>query len=156
MKREKNQQIAKKVSKICGIIVCICICLIVLLVSCFGGSKSDNKELTQEQIIVIENGKNAKIYQGMIDNLSEAFQDRTDKLIEELKKETINISNDKDALKELAISKVDVLAEMTTRSEKTLKTQISERGDSDETFQYYSRKLNDIYKDCANQILSLY
>ena len=156
MKKETNQQIGKKVTKVCGIIVCVSIGLIILLVSCFGGSETKSKELTQEQITEIENGKNAEIYQGMIENLSEAFQEKTDKLIEEFKKESISISNDKDALKELAISKVDILANMTTRNEKILKNQISERGDSDEVFQYYSEKLNDIYKDCANQILSLY
>ena len=156
MEKEKINKSVKKVTKVCGVIVCVCISLIILIVACFGGSKTDSKELTQEQISVIENGKNAKIYQGMIENLSEAFQEKTDKLIEEFKKESISILNDKDALKELAISKVDILADMTTRNEKVLKNQINERGDSDETFQYYSEKLNDIYKDCANQILSLY
>lgn len=144
-----------KVVKKILIVVLILFVLVIALVACIDG-KEESPELTAEQIEQIENGENAEMYKGMLSNLDEAFAKKTETLINEFKVESIYIAGDQEALKELGDSKVKELAEMYTRNKEMLETQVNDHGDSDEVYQYWAEQLDDIYKNYAVQIMSLY
>lgn len=135
--------------------VLILFVLVIALVACIDGEE-ESPELTAEQIEQIENGENAVMYKGMLDNLDEAFAKKTETLINEFKAESIYIAGDQEALKELGDSKVKELAEMCTRNKEMLETQVNDHGDSDEVYQYWAEQLDDIYKNYAVQVMALY
>lgn len=131
--------------------VLILVVLLIALVACIGSD--DSSELTPEQI---ESSENADMYKGMLSNLDEAFNEKTETLIKEFENESVYIAGDQEAIKELGDSKVKELAEMCASNKKVLERQVSDHGDSDEVYEYWAEKLDDIYKDYAVQIMSLY
>lgn len=131
--------------------VLILVVLLIALVACIGSD--DSSELTPDQI---ESSENADMYKGMLSNLDEAFEEKTETLIKEFKTESVYIAGDQEAIKELGDSKVKELAEMCASNKKVLEKQVSDHGDSDEVYEYWAEQLDDIYKNYAVQIMALY
>ena len=127
--------------------------LLLVLGVCFGltgcgESKTDNNDSVEKEKTVPD--------ESILEDYTKKITEATPGIVEEFKNEAQDKKSDINALAELSNSKTEKLAEICNEGVEKMAELKLKNGDDDETYQEWTKKLQDVYTEQAKQISDAY